>query len=152
TPLHIEIAAWVCGASETLLALLLLPSFLLYLKSQDANPAGADGRSSRIKFRVASLGFLAAALFAKETAIFLLDNIFSYEMISGGVSSACQRAEYVETASRFRTLFGRTIRAMKRILPYVALSAVYLAIRALVIGILIYQPARQALFVRVLTV
>src|SRR6185295_8267511 len=61
-------------------------------------------------------------------------------------------AEPIPIASRFRTLFGRSITAMKRILPYVALGVVFLAIRALVLGILIYQPAKQPLLIRLLTV
>src|SRR5437588_6083524 len=68
-PSHIEAVAWVSGASEVLLALTFISSFLLYL----------DSRKPR-RFRVAKLSgsllLYGAALLAKETAIILPILIF----------------------------------------------------------------------------
>jgi protein O-mannosyl-transferase len=150
-PLHMETAAWVCGASESLLALLLLPSFLLYLKSQDAKLAGAEHRQSRTKWGLLSLGFFVAALFAKETAIVLPAIIFAYEMICGRDSTE-HSAEQIQSASRIQTFLGQAIKATKQILPFIAISAIYVAIRGIVLGILIYQPAKQPLLIRLLTI
>lgn len=151
-PLHIETAAWICGASESLLALLFLPSFLFYLKSQEADLKSVAHRASRIKWVVLSLGLYAAALFAKETAIILPAIIVAYEMICGGASLVGQSTDPDSTASRFKTFFGDALRVARRVLPYGAVGLVYLVIRAVVLENIIYQPAKLPLLTKLLTI
>src|SRR5574340_2500 len=73
-PVLIETVAWVSGATDSLLALFLLPAFLLYLA---ARPLGAR----RTQRRAASLAFFALSLLVKETAAVLPLLIFAYAWI-----------------------------------------------------------------------
>lgn len=73
-PVHIEGVAWISGVTEPLLALLLISSFLCYLKRRD-EPAKAAA------WMACSLGLYVLAMLEKETALVLGPIIFSYEYI-----------------------------------------------------------------------
>jgi tetratricopeptide (TPR) repeat protein len=130
-PVHIEAVAWVSGATESLLAVLLIPAFLSYLNWRESEAKGADAATAgeggsagkggkRRKWLSISLALYCAAMFAKETALILPILVCAYEWIYG--SEGC---------------WGRFIRARRALLraaPYVALTCVYLFIRALALS------------------
>ena len=150
-PLHIETAAWICGASEPLLALLFIPSFLFYLRSREA--AGNDvDRTAKIKWVILSLALYAAALFAKETAIILPAIIFAYEIICGGDSPDEKTTERKPAQLRLKSLVNNALRAVKCAVPFVAVGAAYLAVRAVVLGSVMYQPIKLPLLTKLLTI
>src|SRR5262245_42485594 len=70
-PLRSESVAWICGLSDVLLALLILPSFYFYLLYRERR---------RLKYLAGSLGFYLLAVFAKEPALALLIFIGAYEL------------------------------------------------------------------------
>ena len=71
-PAHVESVAWVSGATDPLLAVLLLGSLLCYLKHRDSLKT-TDG------WQWASLVLASLAVLAKETAIIIPALIFSYQ-------------------------------------------------------------------------
>src|SRR5437868_616965 len=62
-PIHIEVVAWASSASEMLLAIFVLASFLCFMRA-----ASAEGRAP---WMLGSLIFFAAGLLTKETACVL---------------------------------------------------------------------------------
>lgn len=147
SPLHIETAAWVCGASEPVLALLFIPSFLFYLKSRRASQHNSGSRFEGLKWIALSTIFYAAALFAKETAIILPAVIVGYELI--GPAGEIDRS--MASASRSEGLLHRGLKALKRIVPFIAVSIVYLIIRSAVLGTVIFTLVKLPIVTKVLT-
>lgn len=132
-PVHIEAVAWVSGATESLLAVLLIPAFLSYLNwresragvTEAAITVGGDsaGKSRKHwKWIALSLVLYWAAMFAKETALVLPILVCAYEWIygPGGLGMPGR--------------FNRTRAALMRVAPYVALTCVYLSIRGLALS------------------
>jgi Flp pilus assembly protein TadD len=76
-PAHIEAVAWISGVTEPLLAVLLISSFLCYLKKYD------DRKKART-WMGSSLILYGLAMLAKETALILPVMIFAYELICTG--------------------------------------------------------------------
>src|ERR1044072_7526637 len=111
-PARIEAVAWVSGATEPLLALLLIPSLLFYLNWRDRNNESSDDSSKQTKWLAASLGMFVLAMLAKETALVLPLIVFVYEWIFGARE-------------------GRLRTSLKRAAPYFALALVYFAARAI---------------------
>src|SRR5262245_27804165 len=107
-PAHVEDVAWISGAAESLLAILLLGCLLCYLKHQDCGDTKMDS------WQAASLLLALLAMLAKETALVLPFLIFSYEWIFGkrGVS---QRA--------------RLLLAVRAATPYALILVIYLILR-----------------------
>ena len=71
-PAHIEAVAWISGATEPLLGVLLIPSFLSYVRWR---------RTSRRNRRLASVVLFALALGEKETAMILPGLLLAYDWI-----------------------------------------------------------------------
>ena len=71
-PAHIEAVAWISGATEPLLGVLLIASFLSYLRWR---------RTSRPNWRLASVALFALALGEKETAMILPGLLLAYDWI-----------------------------------------------------------------------
>ena len=74
-PAHLESVAWISGATESLLAVLLLGTLLCYLRSRDSGKAKPNG------WMGASLLLAFLAVMAKETALITPALIFCYEWI-----------------------------------------------------------------------
>jgi 4-amino-4-deoxy-L-arabinose transferase-like glycosyltransferase len=111
-PIHIESVAWISGVTDPLLALFLLPSFLCYLNARE--------RTARPRAWLAgSLALYGVAMLSKETALILPIIILAYEWL------------WQESAGSewFRSAFERTRTALVRIVPFVLLTFVYLAVR-----------------------
>lgn len=145
-PLHIEAAAWPSGVNEPLLALLFIPSFMLYLKSRDSETEG--DRNARWKYLASSVLVYALALFSKETAVILPLMIAAYELICG----TKQKPEALPMRPRLRLFIEDSVRALARISPFLIATAVYLVIRSIVLGGLVYTPWKVPLLTRLLTI
>jgi protein O-mannosyl-transferase len=127
-PVHLEAVAWVAGATEPLLGLFFLSSFLCYLKRREG------GRRRRL-WGASSLVLFALALLAKETAIALPFLVLAWEWIFGRAagepaSLATARSTSEQKAPLMMTAPLRSLGRLAVVLaPYVALSAAYLALR-----------------------
>ncbi|HET7101166.1 MAG TPA: glycosyltransferase family 39 protein, partial [Terriglobia bacterium] len=111
-PVHIESVAWISGVTDPLLALCLLPSFLCYLRARERR---AQGRS----WLVGSLALYGLAMLSKETALILPILIFTFEWLWQDASGS----------SGLRPVLERTRAAAARIVPFLLLTLLYLAVR-----------------------
>ncbi|MBS1840583.1 MAG: tetratricopeptide repeat protein [Acidobacteria bacterium] len=107
-PVHAETVAWVSGCTDSLMALGLLGSFYLWLKS---------GESSSSLLKLGSLLCFLLALLSKETAI-----VFSAIVFLHALSGFGRRSSDLTKLQTVRSAILQT-------LPYAALSALYLAAR-----------------------
>ena len=108
-PVHGETVAWVSGCTDSLMALGLLGSLYLWLK---------NGETSSPLLKMGSLLCFLLALLAKETAIVFLAVIFLHAF--SGIGRHPENPTKFSQAVRFATLQS---------LPYLALTALYLAVR-----------------------
>jgi tetratricopeptide (TPR) repeat protein len=106
-PVHVEPVSWVAGVSESLLAVLLITSFLFYL----------DWREDKPNTRTYSLLFFALAMFSKETAVLMPPLVFAYEWL--------QRSE--------TPIIGRFWKSLRPAIPYVGITLIYLYLRSIVL-------------------
>ncbi len=111
-PVHIESVAWISGVTDPLLALFLLPSFLCYLNARE--------RMARCRpWLAGSLALYGFAMLSKETALILPIIIFTFEWLWQGAPGS----------SGLRPVFERIRTATARIVPFLLLTFVYLAVR-----------------------
>ena len=150
-PLHIETAAWISGVTEPLLALLLIPSFLFYLKSRTAEDRSYD-RKGKLKWVAASIACYTAALFTKETAIILPAMIVAYELICGNTPVSKESAETNTRARRIKSLLSHGISAVIPTIPFVIVTMGYLAVRAIVLRGLLHTASSLPWTTRMLTI
>lgn len=120
-PAHVETVAWVSGATDSLMAVLLLGSLLCYLKRRDSGKMTDE-------WHWASLLLASLAVLTKETALILPAIIFSYEWIfpPAGVSGKARLWPSVRAA-----------------FPYLVISQLYLIARTLALKSL--TPTRAGL-------
>lgn len=111
-PVHIESVAWISGVTDPLLALFLLPSFLCYFNAR-------EGKAYRQAWLSASLALYGLAMLSKETALILPMIIFVYEWLWH--QAAVDRWP--------RAIFERARSSTVRIVPFVFLTFIYLAVR-----------------------
>jgi len=111
-PVHIESVAWISGVTDPLLALFLLPSFLCYLNARERT-------ARRRAWLAGSLALYGLAMLSKETALILPIIIFTFEWLW----------EDAPGLPRLLPVFRRTRTAAARILPFLLLTFVYLAVR-----------------------
>lgn len=113
-PVHTEAVAWVSAVPEPLLAVFLIAAFLAYLNGRVATP-------NRRAWLGASLLWFVLALLGKETAlVFPLLVVAFHLTLDKGSKVSALRCGLVAT------------------LPYLAFTAVYVAVRVKVIG----EPAK----------
>ncbi len=104
-PVHIESVAWVSGVTDPLLTILLIGSFLAYLRFREGNRWGWMGLA---------LSLYILGLLEKETAVILGPLVFLYAWF------------YAEE----RSWILRFASALKPSLPFFALTGLYLPVRA----------------------
>jgi tetratricopeptide (TPR) repeat protein len=114
-PAHIEAVAWISGVTEPLLGLLLIASFLCYLKER-------DGGGKAGIYRASSWTLYVLAMLEKETALVLPPIIFSYELVSGG----SQNAETPRRGVSMAALLRRARRSLWSAVPYLVPIPFYL--------------------------
>jgi protein O-mannosyl-transferase len=112
-PVHIESVAWVSGVTDPMLALFLLPAFFCYLNARDRT-------SHRRPWLAGSLALYALAMLSKETALILPIIIFAFEWLWQEESGK---------TSWFRAALDRARNGAIRVVPFVLLTFVYLAVR-----------------------
>lgn len=106
-PAHIEAVAWVSGATESLFAILLIPSFLYFL----------DWREHKPNARAYSMLLYTLAIFSKETAVLMMPLVFAYAWIY-------PREERPSIVQRFW-------KSLLPALPYLTITLGYLYLRFL---------------------
>ena len=111
-PVHIEGVAWISGVPEPLLAALLIPAYLCWLRAREAP-------DSRGGWLAASLGFYTLALLTKETAV-----VFVLILIA---SDGLGFPDLVQSP-RPRGMAAVLLR-LKWLAPYLLLTAAYVAAR-----------------------
>jgi tetratricopeptide (TPR) repeat protein len=104
-PVHLESVAWISGVTDVLLALFLIPAFLAYLNFREREHGG--------RWLAVSVGLYALALLTKETGVVLPALIAAYHLL-------CPEEKFGK----------RVARAAVGVLPFVAVTAVYLVLRA----------------------
>jgi Tfp pilus assembly protein PilF len=112
-PVHIETVAWVSGATEQMMAIPLIFSFMAYLNNREGRP------KARLWF-VLSLVLYMVALFDKETSVVFVGFIFTYEW----VMKKDEQKNYIK----------RAISASIRTVPYLALAIFYLTVRVIALN------------------
>lgn len=115
-PVHVEGVAWVSGATEPLLAVFFLTSFLFYLKSRGQVETQ---NARRVLWFISSLGFYVLAMLEKETAVVLPAIVFFYEYL----------LPPADAPNNERTLYEKFSNALASSAPYLALTVVYLGAR-----------------------
>ncbi len=118
-PVHIESVAWVSGITDPLMAIFLIGSFLAYLRFREGNRWGWMGLA---------LTLFALGLLEKETTVVLGPLVFVYAWL------------YAEQ----RAWISRFAFALKHSLPFLALTVLYLALRAHVLRGLSHTVTRVA--------
>ena len=104
-PVHMESVTWVSGVTDPLLAIFLIGSFLAYLRFLEGNRRG---------WMVWALALFAMGLLEKETIIVLGPLVFVYAWLY---------TEGRPWVSRFAT-------SLQRALGFLALTSIYLVMRA----------------------
>ena len=122
-PAHIEAVAWISGATEPLLGVLLIASFLSYIRWR---------RTSRPNWRLASVALFALALGEKETAMIIPGLLLAYDWIfmsglTGPPDDA--RPQSAKTTGQNDSLFQGCGSALRRIWPYLLVIVLYLPAR-----------------------
>ena len=112
-PIHIECAAWISAASESLVTLLYVLAFIGFLKSRDQRV-----HNKRL-WQIVSCLLLACALLTKEMAITFALVVITYEWLT----------TRHETANDFARLWRSLLSAT----PYVFITLCYLVLRKLVL-------------------
>lgn len=111
-PIHIEGVAWISGVPEPLLAALLIPSYLCWVRFRES-PAAAR------RWLGASLVLYTLALLTKETAVVLPIILLIAEWWGHFRPAAPDR----------RQRMSARVQAIKLLAPFFLLTAVYLAVR-----------------------
>ena len=112
-PVHIEGVAWVSGVPEPMLALLIIPSYLCFLRSRD------KAANSRLWF-IVSLALFVLAMLAKETALVLPLLIF-----------ATRWMEFEPRSVRGAKVWLRRCKVgLGSALPYLLLTIPYVVVRS----------------------
>lgn len=111
-PVHIEGVAWISGVPDALLAGLLIPAYLCWLRSRE--PGGGGG-----PWLGASLTLYALATLIKETAVVLPLILFASQWM--GFPRPLE--------PRPHGWLQKTLRTLRAHLPFVVLTAVYLLVR-----------------------
>jgi len=112
-PVHIENVVWVSGITDGLAAVGILGSLLLWIRSRESPRAG---------LRLGALSLYAAALLTKETAIVFPAVLFVYSLTVKHSNGNDEK----NAPKRF-------IGSVREILPFVAATMLYLALRFLVL-------------------
>lgn len=125
-PVHIEAVAWVSGVSEPLLAMLLLGSFLGYLRYRESRP-------KQWKWLAASLLLFALGALAKETSMLFPLMLVAYEWLLGPAPPEPATVEKARVLRRFSQYAAAGFRAVIRVLPFFGVAVAYMVARTLVL-------------------
>lgn len=160
-PVHIEAVAWVSGVTESLLAIMFIPSLLCYFRKRELDLPAQTDREGLLAKRWRSLGWLAAslalyamALLSKETAVVLPLVVFTYEWTFHKPARKYRSensAEGNNSVFALSSILLRVITALKRIIPFLAVTALYFAVRAIALKA-IFHPLKGETISKVETI
>ena len=134
-PVHVEAVAWAMGVTELLLGALFIPSILCYLNAREARPKARA-------WYAFSLLLYGLAMLAKETALVLPLILLAYEWIFRARS-----AEFDKAPARGQNLRAVILRAA----PFLALTGIYLIVRAIALRGLVASVSPLSISARLLT-
>jgi Flp pilus assembly protein TadD len=137
-PVHIETVSWVSGVTDSLVAVPFIGAFLCFLRARDfrnAQPAAVENRAT--VWWIASLVLYVVALLIKEPAIVLPALVFAYEALF--------------PSDALGNLWTRLKTPLLSSLPFVAVSAIYLAWRSVVIHGLTHPMTQVSLKIELQT-
>lgn len=118
-PAHVESVAWIMGLPDPLMTLLAVSAFLAFLR-------GREGRASqRRTWQIISSVIYGLAILTKEVALALPLLILAYEWILDPASPGADRS--AKMADRF-------LKSITPVLPFFAVTVVYLAARWRALG------------------
>ena len=126
-PAHIEAVAWIAGATESLLAILFLGSFLCYIEYREAD-------RGKGRWLTAALVLAVMTVLAKEQGVVLAAVVFAYELLMKPGSPRLISGAGEPVTERWRIVAARLREATVRSLPFLVVTAVYLAVRLVVLG------------------
>ena len=118
-PLAIQPTVWISDVDDSLCLLLMIGSFLLYLK--------ARARRGYLFFSLSLLLFVAALLM-KETAVVVVPLVAAYELIFGSEGSKIARVRL----------------AVRDALPFGLMFLGYFLVRSLVLGSALHAPVKAS--------
>jgi protein O-mannosyl-transferase len=114
SPVHVESVTWISGSPDPMVTCLLFAAYLGYAASR---------RARRWLWRTVSLLFFCGALLCKETAIVFPAIVFAAELV-------------LQENLRTRRAWARAAGpALKATVPFLGVAAVYLAVRASLVGL-----------------
>jgi hypothetical protein len=137
-PVHLEVVAWASGATDSMLAVLMLTSFLFYLRYREHTGSQRRGRY----MMALSLIFYALATLTKEAGISLPGLIICYEWISSSKPGDRQKDAGETSGSKAES--HRASLALRRALPFMAVTVAYLLWRVHVLHGLSHATNRLA--------
>jgi protein O-mannosyl-transferase len=132
-PVHLESVAWVSGVTDPLAAAPMLASFLVYQHAREPGRPRA--------WWIPALFLYALAMLAKENALVLPMLVFIYEWLWGPAEAGAGAGS-----------FKRLISSLKPTLPFLATTAIYVAVRMAVVKGLAHDMAPLPVAVMFLTV
>jgi len=118
-PAHVESAAWVMGLPDPLMTLFAVLALVLYLRAR-----GSEDRN-RLLWQAASWALYGLAILTKEVALVLPFLIFTYEWLFPLAPSRVHGR---------RKLSARFLQALRPVLPFLVVTAIYLVARWAAIG------------------
>jgi hypothetical protein len=130
-PVHIEGVAWISGVPEPLLAALLIPAYLCWVRSREVGGPWLG----------ASLVLYTLALLMKETAVVLLLILFASQWLGFPCPLECQPCGWIQKSLKF----------LKALVPYFVLTVVYVIVRTVALKGFSHPAARISWLTVVLT-
>jgi TolA-binding protein/uncharacterized membrane protein (DUF485 family) len=130
-PIHIEGVAWISGVPEPLLAALLIPAYLCWVRSREVGGP----------WLAASLVLYTLALLMKETAVVLLLILFASQWLGFPLPLERQPCGWIE----------KSLKVFKALVPYFVLTAVYVIVRTVALKGFSHPAAQISWLTLVLT-
>ena len=127
-PIHIEVVAWVSGATESLFAIMLLLSLLFFL----------DWREGRPNARIYCLSFFMLTMLSKETGVLMAPLVFVY----------CWLYPHAKDKPWLRRFWSSLLSSV----PFLVIIAAYLYVRVLVLHAILYEFHPLTLKTHLLTI
>jgi Gpi18-like mannosyltransferase/thioredoxin-like negative regulator of GroEL len=124
-PVHIEGVAWISGVDDPLVTALLIPAYLCWLRSREADRGGG-------RWQAYSLALYGLAMLIKEIAIVLPLILFASQWLDYPRPLEPKPRSYVQ----------RTVQVIKVLLPFGAMTTAYLVVRMMALKGF-WHPAAQ---------
>ena len=131
-PVHVENVAWLSSVNDLLMTVLLLGSFLAYLKFRDGRNAPVSSASRSNTSVSASAAWIAASIFLFLLGLLSKETAAVFPVVILGFAAICVNSRSTEDASIAPTFKASLRSAVKNAfvaIPYFIVLAAYLAVR-----------------------